>query len=279
MNASSAEPPEKAKRARPLLIIDLDETLLSAHAIYEQAHLDVIARHYEIVRIGISGKIVTFAVSRRPDMSRFLLHVAEFYRLAIWSAAPFAYVHAMVDAVVGSLVPLQFVFTNDNCDKPSLLEFGITSQACVKNLRNVADVDLARTLLLDNNAVSAWAQTENHVPIADFDSHVIRPSDDCLAELAAYLEVIADYDDFRTLEKRTWSGEETASITRDVRLAALAHPTVLELRRWRYHRRASSSARRARIKPRSPLAIADATETARETHAAAETNVPIESAV
>lgn len=69
----------------PLLILDLDETLIHA----TEEHLDI--AHDFVVG--------PYFIYRRPYLEKFLYGAAELYRLAVWSSSSFLYFRTVVDRI------------------------------------------------------------------------------------------------------------------------------------------------------------------------------------
>lgn len=185
MAASTAD----SSLSRPLLVLDLDETLVFA----AEEPLDRVADH----RIG------PFHVYRRPRLEQFLTGAARDFDLAVWSAGSSEYVQAIVAAVTPSDVELAFVWARGRCTRrfdPELQE-----QYFVKDLKKVKrrGYSLARTLIVEDTPRKVERQYGNAVYVPSWEG---SESDTVLLDLLNYLVTIRSEPNFRSLEKRGWRG-------------------------------------------------------------------------
>jgi carboxy-terminal domain RNA polymerase II polypeptide A small phosphatase len=90
---------------RPLLILDLDETLVHAR---ETAPAD---------RPPCDFTVFSFPVWRRPHLAEFLLTAGAWFDLALWTAATPPYAQAIVERIIPAELPLRFVWTRAECTR------------------------------------------------------------------------------------------------------------------------------------------------------------------
>ena len=169
----------------PLLILDLDETLIHA-------------REVRLER-GADFEVGPFAVYERPGLREFLATLAQAFRLAVWSAGSADYVAAIVERIAPPL-ELQFVWARERCTAryhPERME-----RYWVKDLKKVKRLgyDLSQVLSkLERNFGNA-------VYVRSFEGDA---RDAELPRLATYLVSLAGCADFRRVEKRGWRSRGT----------------------------------------------------------------------
>lgn len=171
---------------RPLLILDLDETLVHASESELPCGSDFVCGEY--------------FVRRRPYLTHFIDRCASTYCLAVWTSATGGYAASVVDRIFGE-VPLAFVWARDRCTNRFNLE--TQERYWVKDLKKVrhAGHDLARVLVVDDTPQKLERNYGNLVLVREFTGD---PEDRELYELADYLVALADVADFRKIEKRHW---------------------------------------------------------------------------
>jgi len=96
--------------SKPLLVLDLDESLIYAALEHEASGIPV-APDAETWFDGLINR--RYLLYHRPGLQRFLRKMAEHYRLAIWTTATADY----AEWVVGTLEDhkFEFVWSKDNC--------------------------------------------------------------------------------------------------------------------------------------------------------------------
>ncbi|MBN1895831.1 HAD family hydrolase [bacterium] len=172
---------------RPLLILDLDETLISAVE--------------ETPAGGFDFQIPGFFVRKRPHIDRFLQGVREWFDLAIWTSGTEAYAEEVVARVFPPGAGFQFVWGRSRCviryDEELRRHFFLKDLKKVKRL----GFDLRRVLIIDDSPEAVGRNYGNHLFLRPFrgeqDNHEFL-------EVLPFLEWLKDQEDFRTIEKRTW---------------------------------------------------------------------------
>lgn len=135
------------KATKPLLILDLDETLLHASATLLRPDFDFQVFHYYVYK--------------RPGLDHFLRVCAEWFELAIWSSASDDYVVEIVQRIMPPDIPLAFVWGRSRCTllvAPQVDEFGYyntdypSHYEYAKKLRKVRarGFDLKKVLIVDD---------------------------------------------------------------------------------------------------------------------------------
>lgn len=168
---------------RPLLILDLDETLVHART--------------KPLPHAPDFSIAPYVLYRRPGLEAFLQQVAAHYRLAVWTSSSPAYAQAVVSHVFEAPQQLVFVWASDRCTLRRDMELDTWTQT--KPLRKLRrrGYDLRR----DDSPEKHTRNYGNLVAVQAFEGD---PADGELPRLARYLEQLAPEPDYRRVEKRRW---------------------------------------------------------------------------
>lgn len=177
-----------SRSRRPLLILDLDETLIFAQA----------------AAPGLVGdfQVGPHVVLLRPHLNEFLATVDQLFELAIWTSSTGDYAASVVDEITSrSGVVFKFVWARDRCTQ----RFNPDHQAhyWIKDLRKVkrCGFDLRQVLVVDDTPQKLEKSYGNHIAIHEYTGD---PSDQELRALAVYLTHLAPHANYRTIEKRRW---------------------------------------------------------------------------
>lgn len=175
---------------RPLLILDLDETLIFGAA----AELDRPAEF----RVG------SYYVYERPHLAEFLAKAATFYNLAIWSSGSVEYVEAIAEKICPRATCWQFVWGRERCTPHTYFNEYFVDY--IKDLKKVKRLgyDLEHILVVDDTESKLCRNFGNAIYVAPFfgDSH-----DNELPPLVRYLESIRSAENYRLIEKRGWRAD------------------------------------------------------------------------
>ena len=172
---------------RPLLILDLDETLIYG----AESRLDRDADF----RVG------PFHVYKRPHLAEFLRDTATYFDLAIWSSASSDDVEEIADQLLPLVPEWQFVWSRHRCVQrmhPELMQTYF-----VKDLKKVKrhGRTLDRVLIVDDTRLKVSRNYGNAIYISPFEG---CDRDDELRRLAPYVNSLRFEPDFRKVEKRGW---------------------------------------------------------------------------
>lgn len=186
---------------KPLLILDLDETLF--HTAYD--HEAITRRHG--VRPDFSFE-QHYHVFKRPGVHDFVAQVADSWRLAVWTSATQDYAQFMCERILRQ-VPLEFMFDRRRCTRRRNFGSGMyhsNDVYMVKDLKKVKRLGYAldRMLLIEDRPENGERQYGNLVRVPGFYGD---PSDDVLPRLARYLDTLVDAPSFRSIEKRGWQNQ------------------------------------------------------------------------
>jgi RNA polymerase II subunit A small phosphatase-like protein len=171
---------------KPLLILDLDETLIFATPRKLEAEPDFGCFQY--------------LVYRRPGLAGFIEECARHYRLGVWTSSTPGYAECIVSEIFGE-IPLEFLWTRGRCTRR--FDFESREPYWVKNLKKVkrAGYDLDRVLMVEDTPRNLERNYGNLVLVDEFTGD---PSDRELIELGGYLRRLSREDDLRKIEKRGW---------------------------------------------------------------------------
>lgn len=178
---------------RPLLILDIDETLIHGR----EAPL---ARECDF-RAG------AFYIYLRPNVRHFLDTVSEVYDLACWSSASKDYLDVVVNELMSGLDrSLLFVWDRSRCTRR--IDFVYQEEYFLKDLKKVKHkgFDLKRVLILEDEPRKVHRHFGNAIYVKPFEG---AEDDDELLKLGTFLESIRTVPDFRKLEKRFWRSGTT----------------------------------------------------------------------
>lgn len=174
---------------KPLLILDLDETLAHATA---DPRSDLGAPDF---------RVADFAVYRRPHLAEFLRAVGGWYDLAVWSSASGPYVAALAGRLFPDPSSLRFVWSCDRCTRR--LHPETQDHYWVKDLKKVkrAGFALERVLMIDDTPAKLERNYGNHLRVRPFEG---RPDDTELRDLLPFLARLRAVENMRAVEKRHW---------------------------------------------------------------------------
>lgn len=172
---------------RPLLILDLDETLVHART--------------KLLSHAPDSSIAPYVLYRRPGLDAFLQQVAAHYRLAVWTSSSPAYAQAVVSHVFEAPQQLVVVWASDRYTLRRDMELDTWAQT--KPLRKLhrRGYELRHVLVIDDSPEKHTHNYGNLVMVQAFEGD---PADDELPRLARYMEQLAPEPDYRRVEKRRW---------------------------------------------------------------------------
>lgn len=171
---------------RPLLILDLDETLIFG----SESPL-------EIEPDFRCGEIF---IHKRPFVDEFIPSCAKSYNLAVWTSSTADYAECIREYLFPH-TPLQFMWARERCTRR--LDFETQEHYWVKDLKKVkrAGYDLSRVLMIDDTPQKLERNFGNLVVVSEYSGDL---ADRELVHLREYLLRLADENDFRKIEKRGW---------------------------------------------------------------------------
>lgn len=179
---------------RPLLVLDLDETLI--HCTGDISLEGRFQMKLDFTRD--DGVIIPGLLNLRPYVREFLAGVSQHYEIAVFTASLNYYAHTIIDILDPKRDYISHVLDRNYCSK------SITGQL-VKDLRVFSPKPLNEIILVDNNMYTFAPQPGNGVPIF----HYFNDDQDTqLKKLQAFLmscvkqkEVATPLADYFKLEK------------------------------------------------------------------------------
>lgn len=177
--------------SKPLLILDLDETLIfgSEQRLHRESDF----------RIG------PFFLYKRPHLDQFLKSVARLYDVAIWSSASEDYVVGISQHLTPLVGAWKFVWSRARCVQR--LNSETFQYDYIKDLRKVQRLgfDLNRTLIVDDTPTKVSRNYGNAIYVSPFEGN----DDDMeLKQLERFVCSLHSVPNFRTLEKRGWRSHD-----------------------------------------------------------------------
>lgn len=175
---------------RPLLILDLDETLIYSTK--------------ELPNTGSFFQVGSWFVKERPGMHEFLDRISPYYDLAIWTAASADYAKAITDllrANHSSQLLFKFVWSRERC--VSGYDPDQMDELFIKDLKKVKrnHFPLERVLVVDDRREALRRHRGNLIRIKQYQG---SSEDRELEKLGEYLVEIKDSRNFRSLDKGRW---------------------------------------------------------------------------
>lgn len=166
-----------SSRTKPVLVLDMDETLIHT-------------------QFNASG---THTVLHRPGLADFLAKMDGPFEVIVFTAGSARY----AEAVMNAIDPNKHVKKRLSREQCSPTPDGVYC----KDLRKIPDVDMARTIIVDNIPENYDLQPDNGIPIIDF---VGDPHDDALKVLTPMLLQFAKDS---SLDARTYLPKHLKSVS------------------------------------------------------------------
>lgn len=172
---------------RPLLILDLDETLIRSTVTHLSHAPDFV--------------VFDYAVYCRPFLTSFIAERSRIFDLAIWSAGTEEYVNEITEKLFPVQIKPAFVWCRDQCTPRIHPE---TDQLFYqKNLEELTTLGyhLSRVLILEDNLLNVQNHLRNAVYISSYQGD---PCDRELELVGPFLDKLTSSCDLRDQEKLNW---------------------------------------------------------------------------
>ena len=173
--------------SRPLLVLDLDETLVHTHLSPDHCENPT----YEFTGEFMSSQYHIYT-STRPYLNNFLETMSKLYDIVIFTASQKVY----ADTILDTIDPSGRLFK-----KRYYQEHWIKSgDFYIKNL-DILGHDLARTVLIDDEPHLPVTQVDNVIKIKEW---INDPNDTELKDLIPMLTRLASTSDVRKIINHNW---------------------------------------------------------------------------
>lgn len=177
---------------KPLLIMDLDETLIRGVREPLPRAADMIVGQYSIYF--------------RPFAREFLSGSLECFTLGFWSSASINYVGPICKELMDGLPDPLFVWDRSRCTQR--YDFHKGTEIYLKDLSRISKngVNLSRVIIVDDEPRKLTLNHGNAIYVRSFTGD---QNDEELRLLASYLNSIADVPDFRRVDKHYWRDNQS----------------------------------------------------------------------
>ena len=180
---------------KPLLILDLDETLVYSirQYSYKDQGYDFLIENY-------------YYVKKRPYVDNFLKNISEHFDLAVWTASTTDYATEIVNQLfVKNDLKLELFHSREKCTKkeyPRSLYDSFPKSYYIKDLKKIKkQFNLDKVLIVDDLPIGLQRNYGNLIQI---DAYKGDEFDAELEHLEDYLFLIKNNENLRTIEKRNW---------------------------------------------------------------------------
>mmetsp|Transcript_47529 Transcript_47529/g.34806 ORF Transcript_47529/g.34806 Transcript_47529/m.34806 type:complete len:240 (-) Transcript_47529:37-756(-) len=176
------------KMRNKVLVLDMDETLIHARYIFEEAELKNDNGDFHVnMQSKSNDESVKISVKMRPHLDSCLEYLEKMYEIAVFTAGEQTYADAVLDYIDEERNIIKHRLYRQHCVK---IEDGIY----VKDLRIIQDRPLSDIIIVDNSIISFAFNIDNGVPIG---AYLRQEKDEELLYLVSLLEEIYSYKDVR----------------------------------------------------------------------------------
>ncbi len=175
------------RRFDKLLVLDLDETLISATAELPIREADF--------------RVFMYSVLMRPGLGDFIRDCLDWFEVGVWTSATEDYANAVCSRIFPSLDMLAFLWGRQRCtrrvDQESREEY------MLKDLRKLQrkGYRLEKVIAVEDDSRKLSRNYGNLVSVRPYFG---APDDSELPMLSRYLEILGAVENVRTVEKRNW---------------------------------------------------------------------------
>jgi TFIIF-interacting CTD phosphatase-like protein len=175
---------------RPLLILDLDETLVHGRDGPDPALPPA------------DFSVLGYYIWQRPGLAAFLAAAGAWFDLAVWTASTLPYAQAVLERIMPADLPLAFVWSRTDCTWRLDRERG--EFYWLKNLNKVkrrTGRRLERIVIIDDSPRKLNRHYGNLLRVRAFTG---RADDTELIDLLPYLGWLGAAENMRVIDKREW---------------------------------------------------------------------------
>jgi RNA polymerase II subunit A small phosphatase-like protein len=170
---------------RPLIVLDLDETLI-------HATLEPLSRAWDF-------RCEPYFVYRRPGLSDFLAKLRTDFEVGVWTSSTEDYASCIVRQIFPDGYPLAFVWSRERCT----LRFDpeLQDKYWMKNVQKLKrrGYSLQRVVCIDDTYRKYHRSYGNVVLVPEYTG---EPEDQTLQRLLDYLLTLREVPDVRRVDKR-----------------------------------------------------------------------------
>jgi Dullard-like phosphatase family protein len=180
--------------SRPLLILDLDETLIWA----TEQSLGTSEPPHDLKP---DFQVGPYFVYKRPSVDEFLATVASWFDLAVWTSSSAVYAGLIVGQLLPLSADLKFLWSRARCTRR--YNYETLEEYWLKDLKKVSRLGYAleRIVVVDDSPEKLQRNYGNYVRIRPFEG---ESTDTELQELLPFLQHLSTLDNVRNVEKRGW---------------------------------------------------------------------------
>jgi len=183
-----------------LIVLDIDETLISSNIVRED-ELHTIDQHQFDFNFTLDGVDTTYHVfiKKRPFVDQFLEYLVANYKIAVFTAADREYAKKILEHL-GIFDKLEFFKSRES------LSIGFDWFKLIvylKKLKSIPDIDLKRTVIIDDTKEVANRNSKNLIHVNSFQWDKKESDGDAtLLKVISLLEQIKDLPDWTAVRKR-----------------------------------------------------------------------------
>merc|ERR1712166_129616 len=130
-------------------------------------------------------------VYKRPGLDSFLRQCCAEFQTFVFTAGTQAYADPLLDHLDPARTLLSGRFYRSDCRPVQMGEAGAVQY--LKDITTLPEIDLQRSVLVDNNPISFVCQPSNGIPVPDF----IGQHDDVLSKVLSLLRKLEPLQDVR----------------------------------------------------------------------------------
>ncbi|ETK90384.1 hypothetical protein F441_05983 [Phytophthora nicotianae CJ01A1] len=170
-------PASPADVNKKCLVLDLDETLVHS-SFRPTTNPDL------IIPVNIDGTTHLVYVCKRPGCEEFLIEMAKYYEIVVYTASLSKYADPLLDKLDPEGV-IRYRLYREHC---------VQYEGCYVKDLSLLDRDIAQTIIIDNSPMSYIFHPRNAIGCSSF---IDDPNDRELVSISRFLTKIRDVEDVR----------------------------------------------------------------------------------
>ena len=181
---------------KKLILLDLDETLIHAEYPIKTTNIN---KYDTIIRFKSDDEYEELGIYLRTGVRQFLSFLNCHFNIAIFTASEKVYADTIIRYLDPNKNIFKFCLYSNHC-------INVNDLICIKDLRIIDNIDIKKTVLIDNNIYSFSSQLNNGILINSFydDKNDIE-----LFNVLSYLfEYILPSDDVRKINEKFFGFEK-----------------------------------------------------------------------